>query len=306
MSPMIRQHTCQSRPGRPGFTLVELLVVITIIGILMSLLLPAVQQIRSAARRIQCANTMKQLGLAIHNYMAANKESFPLGSRGNSGHALFSALLPYVEQQAIYDQLNLNGNTHTEEHRYTPVVTYTCPEWPDEVVVQNNSLPGYMQGAVTTYQGVGGAVITGGVQGFGSGFGDIPQNGIFAAEKVQRVATVKDGLSNTLMVAEFVHRDFAGGTFAQPPGNVRGWILGDNGNKGLYAIKVVQYPLNAKLERTADGIAFNHLPMGSFHSGGANFTLGDGSVRFVNEGISMEIYQALATANGREVAQLLD
>lgn len=102
----------KGRASRQGFTLVELLVVIAIIGILVGLLLPAVQQIREAARRTQCLNNLKQLGLAAHNYESAFKR-FPPGYLGatplpgdysqnsNIGHLVH--LLPYVEQQAIYD-----------------------------------------------------------------------------------------------------------------------------------------------------------------------------------------------------------
>ena len=83
--------------------------------------------------------------------------------------------------------------------------------------------------------------------------------------------------------------------------------MGCNGGQGSYAIKVIQYPVSAKLDRMRDGIPFNHLPHGSDHPGGANFVLGDGSVHFINDMIDTETYRALATSNGEELnAQIPD
>jgi len=96
---------------RRAFTLVELLVVIAIIGILVALLLPAVQAAREASRRINCANNLKQYGLAIHNYAGTYKEYLPLSSSNNPQFSWQISLLPFVEYQAVYDQLNHSGYT---------------------------------------------------------------------------------------------------------------------------------------------------------------------------------------------------
>src|SRR4051812_37397870 len=103
------------RRGRPGFTLIELLVVIAIIGVLIALLLPAVQAAREAARRMQCVNNLKQIGLALHNYESSNRV-FPPGRintyvAGN-GHCwgAYSQLLPYLEQKALFDTMNFSMN----------------------------------------------------------------------------------------------------------------------------------------------------------------------------------------------------
>src|SRR5690606_11590425 len=93
------------RLQKTGFTLVELLVVIAIIGILVALLLPAVQAARAAARRTQCANGLKQMGIALQNYAATYNGTFPYGTYGNGQPGMFANLLPFMEQQAIYDEI---------------------------------------------------------------------------------------------------------------------------------------------------------------------------------------------------------
>ncbi|MDZ7619409.1 MAG: DUF1559 domain-containing protein [Patescibacteria group bacterium] len=290
-----------------GFTLVELLVVITIIGILIALLLPAVQSAREAARRMQCSNNLKQMGLALHNYATAHREFFPIGGTGSAKHALFTALLPYLEQQALHDSLDLLNTTKTtfqETHRYTPVPAYTCPTWPHETVYRNMSL-GHQNGALSTYQGVAGAYPT--VAPYTTaGHGDIPQNGMFLWGVPRRISEVRDGLSNTLAIGEFVQIDVKGGTYATPPGNTRPWILGatEDSSKGLYAVKVAVHPLNSRFDRSADKVPFNHLPFGSYHPGGGNFVAADGSVHFLSQSISFDEYRYLTTVAGGEIAAM--
>lgn len=299
------------KPGQRGFTLVELLVIITIIGILIALLLPAVQSARSAARRLQCSNQLKQIGLAVHHYAAANSEHFPIGSPGPAMHGLFSTLLPYLELTALYDELDLEGatrDTFEEPHRYTVIPGYVCPSWPHPAIYRDNA-NGYQNGAITTYQGIAGAYPE--EEPYDELFnGNIPHNGMFGWEVPRYLAEVRDGLSNTLAVAEFVQIDLKPGSgtmsFEMPPGNVRPWILGAiRGPYGAsYAMKVVAHPINSKIDRVANGIAFNHLPFGSFHSGGAMFVVGDGSVRYIAETIPFQLYQELVTVNGGEAAEL--
>ena len=292
--------------NRRGFTLVELLVVIAIIGILIALLLPAVQAAREAARRSQCTNNLKQIGLGYHLYMDVNREHFPPGSPGTTRHGLFTYLLPHMEGRPIYDQCDLDGNTFNDPQRYTPVAVYICPSYPGEPVIEGNSQT-YANGALTTYQGVGGVLIDGQTDRVTGSHGDIPNNGMFTWRRVRRLSGVSDGTTHTLAVGEFVQRDKEG-TYHGYPGNVRAWILGgtDSDNQGSYAFKVIEYPINADLDRTADSIPFNHLPMGSHHPGGANFMIADGSVHFLPETIDMTVYQSLATCDGGESAQLPD
>lgn len=293
-----------SKHRRTAFTLIELLVVITIIGILIGLLLPAVQQIREGARRMECTNNLKQLGLAVHNYATSRKDTFPTGSPDDATHGLFTTILPQIEQGAMYDQINLDGNTFNDPFRYTPIDVYSCPSYPYEIVTRDSNND-HMNGAATTYQGCAGSLRPS-VSVVSSVHGDIPDNGIFGWKKPKRFAAVRDGLSNTIAMAEFVQRDYQGGQFANPPGNVRAWILGAtrNGSRGLYSAKVLQHPINIRIDRTADGIGFNHLPMGSYHPGGANFVMGDGSVHFFPEGTELEILRSLATIDGQEPVSL--
>ncbi|MCS7305497.1 MAG: DUF1559 domain-containing protein [Thermoguttaceae bacterium] len=292
------------RPPLHGFTLVELLVVITIIGILIALLLPAVQAAREAARRAQCTNNLKQMGLACHNYMDSNREYFPPGSPGTARHGLFTFILPYLEAKNIYDQCNLTGNTFRDPQRYTVVPVYMCPSYPGPAVVrQNPSNPSdWRDGALCVYQGNGGVLISG-QPVVSSGHGNIPTNGMFQWEKVRRLNEVIDGTSNTLAMGEFVHRDRTGTTYNNVQGNIRAWILGasEDNQKGCYTLKVIYYPINARVERETGGVPFNHLPMGSYHPGGANFLMTDASARFLSENISLDVYKALATCDGGEV-----
>ena len=115
------------------------------------------------------------------------------------------------------------------------------------------------------YQGVGGVLKDQGVLLTQSQYGAIPNNGAFGWEFRRQFKEVTDGTSHSLAIGEFIHRDKISGVYIDPPGNVRPWILGDNGNIGTYSIKIAELPPNIEIDRVADGVLFNHLPMGSFH-----------------------------------------
>lgn len=320
------------RCRRTAFTLVELLVVIAIIGVLVALLLPAVQAAREAARRAQCTNNLKQMGLAVQNYMSTNDDTLPLGYAGKpewsnganfNKYHVFTYILPYMEQGAVHDQIDFEytGNPFTDPARDVIVPSYVCPSWTDPPVMVDAQYP-YQNGAVVTYSGVGGALIDGidvndPEQAVPSGYGPIPLNGVFLAElevipaqrqrifrgRARRGAEITDGQSNTLLVGEFVHRDFYfDGGWDEPPGNVRPWYLGGF-QDAPYSFKVIEFTPNTQINRN-EGVAFNHLPFGSFHPGVTLFTLVDGSVHVLSDGIDRAAYHALATANAGDIANL--
>jgi type II secretory pathway pseudopilin PulG len=298
-------------------TLVELLVVIAILALLMALLLPAVQGVRESARRMHCGNNLRQLGIATLGYAAQNNDRLPPGNPDLKGsnqvyHGLFSHLLPYLEQMSIWADFDINApNPGNSKHRNVVLPVYVCPSWPDPALFTHHpSSLGYMNGAITTYQGCNGASIPGRSE-VASGLGNLPNNGLVrygeganAAEAFQMAslatAAVRDGLSNTLLLLEFVHRDQDFGAYKPAPGNVRPWILSSNGGRGLYASKVLRYAPNQWIDRISDGTLFNHLPFGSYHAGGLVATMGDGSTRFIDDYVDLAVFRAAATANGQE------
>lgn len=309
------------RSAPRGFTLVELLVVIAIIGVLVALLLPAVQAAREAARRAQCSNNLKQMGLGVQNYMSAKKDLLPLGYEGDpsptasfSKRHLFTAILPYMEQQAVYNQIQFKftGSPYTDPVRDIIVSSYVCPSWTDPVVAKGRY--GYDDGALTTYNGVSGATVAGldpVLDYTPSLFGPIPKNGVFWFEQInskftgreRKGAEITDGQSNTIMIGEFVHRNTQPCIPPDPncdltPGNVRPWYLGGYLN-APYSSKVAEFTPNVQINR--DPVAFNHLPMGSFHPGVTQFCYVDGSVHVIADGIELTPYYALTTADQGDI-----
>ena len=296
-----RQGLSASHGKARGFTLVELLVVIAIIGILIALLLPAVQAAREAARRMQCTNNMKQMALAAHNYASAYQDKFPYGNTGGHKHGLFTFILPFMEMTQIYDELDLDGNTLDEHHRYTPIPAYSCPSYTSEkLVTKYTGVEEYLNGWQLTYQGVCGVFYNDGdVHDGDLYYGEIPRNGLFGWQFQRRIGEVSDGTSHTLMMGEYVVRTPSDSVES----NVRCWVLGANESLntqiGSYALKAVQTAVNTPV-RTWGDFPFNHMPFSSDHPGGANFSLGDGSVSFLQEEMDFEVYQAMATCNEGE------
>ncbi|MFI4874297.1 MAG: DUF1559 domain-containing protein [Blastopirellula sp. JB062] len=298
-----------------GFTLVELLVVIAIIGVLIALLLPAVQQAREAARRMQCANHLKQMALACHNYLDTYADNLPPGAfyapNGSPGHwnshGFAVAILPYIEQSALYEKYDFTKAPDASQNqavRRTVVNMFICPSYDGESI--NVSSIGYADGGLFTYQGVGGVYYNDASLDeslISSIHGQLPSNGLFRIDGTRRVAEVTDGLSNTMMIGEFTHRDHSGsnGGF---PGNVRIWAAGTLDNQGVYGSKVIyQDTINSRRDRVS-GVAFNYLPFTSRHPGGVNFALADASVRFLPNTIEFDVYRSLGTVQGGEAVQI--
>lgn len=303
--------SCFKRPG--AFTLVELLVVITIIGLLIALLLPAVQAAREAARRMQCSNNLKQIALASLNYEAVNG-CYPPAYYIPNGHGVFSFILPYLEQQSLYDMLTVSGTAayETRPLRFTGIPAYSCPSFTlAPIVFTNYALAGSygVNGALTTYQGIGGVLFQDDIDKRKydrSGQGHFPRNGIFGHRTLKRVSDVSDGMSHTLAFGEFVQHNLNGtGTLFM---SVRSWMISNYtdslDNCASYAFKVVKYNINAQVDRDNGTVLFNHLPMGSEHPGGANFAAADGSAHFLSENISLTVYKGLCTINKGETVEI--
>jgi prepilin-type N-terminal cleavage/methylation domain-containing protein len=334
------------RVRRFGFTLVELLVVIAIIGVLVALLLPAVQAAREAARRSQCSNNLKQYGLGIHNYEDTFK-TFPINAGGPAGNFLPRVtwqirILPYMEQKNVYDGINWAGGPTTPgDPRREPLLgggpvlwavspPYThCPSDPYIKVIipggPNTARAQCNYGGSLGSQNVNGVtqttchpftafeqLMTGGNPRFGE-FGTNPNNvidksrvsGIFAFSAVViRIADVTDGTSNTLMVGEVLPGcQWINGTDAQPGTWINSW-----GN--LYSIgggvstiapmnEMTTCPRSNKISDPACNPAGGHTMQyaygfKSLHPNGAQFTLADGSVRFISQTINhATVYQHL-------------
>jgi prepilin-type N-terminal cleavage/methylation domain-containing protein/prepilin-type processing-associated H-X9-DG protein len=304
---------------RRGFTLIELLVVVAIIGILVGLLLPAVQAAREAARLSQCRNNLKQLALAALNYQDA-QGTFPTclylpqpyTIRGipwnNSGWLVL--MLPQLEQQALHDAVNFsvmwgstpilpvmppgwNGRYYGEQNatvRNTAVNVFACPSDPSPIRTDQHADEIRDLSAVgTSYLGNVGSNCLDPASAFpcqAPALGDVTGgNGIYWRQGSRvRAAQVIDGLSNTLMIGEQVMA-------------VTQW------NAWVHA--------NQSLGSTALPLNYSHQPPSvlwtwtysfrSCHPGGGNFALCDGSVRFVKDSIAFPVYQALSTRNGGEM-----
>ena len=299
-----------------GFTLIELLVVIAIIAILVALLLPAVQQAREAARRNSCKNNLKQLGLAMHNYHDTHKV-FPYASTYgiNSRHTWVEFIFPFVEQSALYDQINFNeqnnnaasGNKALFENKFFPFLQ--CPtnpykksgltlantnfsEW--DVKTQGlcyvlNAGPAYPDGTTPDCPTAPSFCIKEAANLWPSSHNhDISRHpGPFAARGATAcaIANIVDGTSNTFLLGE--RRPEVcnwGGAFSE---NFPGAFTG-------------QKPNSPTIDESNTGAYRNNCGFSSWHDGGVQFVLADGSIRFISENISHETFSYLGDKADRQ------
>jgi prepilin-type N-terminal cleavage/methylation domain-containing protein len=334
-----------ARKRRHGFTLVELLVVIAIIGILVALLLPAVQAAREAARRMQCSNNAKQIGLALHNYHDVHKK-FPKNIYGGpdvpvrdmpSGsppplayhHTWITAILPFIEQQPLYDRINFNTWAWGQPHVGTLLSALRCPS--DSGFNNVTETHGI---AWTNYVGSEGyhwhpepCVAGPWAPWLQLGFfknGDL--SGLFSpGTKWRSLASIKDGTSNTVICAERDSHGYTGGpdrtngtgvSRSSLPNNRHlcaafvaithaGWGANEWGpgfkevdNSGLKApwtwFRMNPY-VQEPIYMTHHGINAEYMGASSTHSGGLVMCIkGDGSVAAVSEGITWHLWATLS------------
>jgi prepilin-type N-terminal cleavage/methylation domain-containing protein/prepilin-type processing-associated H-X9-DG protein len=324
--------TSSSRPR--GFTLIELLVVIGIISILISLLLPAVQEAREAARRTQCQNNIKQIALAAHNYHDIN-QVFPPGQMRISnfaiapkfrGFTVFIYLLPYLESSTVYTQftfsdpmLNVNGTINTPTAQIIP--TYLCPS---DLIPQNPFLQVASNAPINRWWGITSYGGNGGTQSHPPT--SSTNDGIFyytgPANPTNRQVgfdDILDGTATTLLFGERDHKDpnydqFASLGYTQNLMGQWGWWASGGGQFGCSDVCESSFaPINYRVPFTPaqqPGInnanlfapydALRICAFGSEHPTGANFAMVDGSARFISQYISQSVLVALSTRAGRE------
>jgi prepilin-type N-terminal cleavage/methylation domain-containing protein/prepilin-type processing-associated H-X9-DG protein len=345
---------------RTGFTLIELLVVIAIIGILIALLLPAVQKIREAAARLQCQNNLKQIGLALHNYHDAN-QAFPQAYKtlptpdptapagtGTFGAGAFVLILPYIEEGNVYRGIDVSRaalssvNMPPNNPAYsTPLKTFLCPSAPGTPTVV------YSAELANSFNNFGIAV----TPAIGLIFGRTdyaPDAGMQAAlpgisinagasiicqppDGPVRMTAITDGTSNTMMVIEDAGRPGwygskgvasgpAIGSYTPALGSYQGGVNGPAPQGGGAWADPLNYIATNGGDPSGSGIAAGGAFMGipaapwscangctndseifAFHTGGSNVVFGDGSVRFVRNGLTMNQMQALLSRAGGEV-----
>lgn len=308
---------------RRGFTLIELLVVIAIIGVLIALLLPAVQAAREAARRSQCTNNLKQIGLAIHNYHdRTNALPGAQLPRGLSSFSAITHLLPDLEQSPLYNALNCSVVSNTDPANstvmFTAISSFVCPS-----DGSNSALS--QLGAPTNYMAdMGSWIVWQYADGPNTGLAQ--PNGVFYGDSHTKFADVIDGLSNTAFFSERVLADGNNG-MVSPIADVffaktQPTTINDAVSQ-CQALDILDLSNQFPLFMGAPWINGQHvclhvtapnsrscgfftalraiMPPSSHHPGGVNVLFGDGSVKFIKNSINVSTWRALGTRAGNEV-----
>jgi len=308
-----------SKKLRAGFTLVELLVVIAIIGTLVALLLPAVQTAREAARRSQCSNNLRQLGLGLQQYADAFRGAFPVGSYNCCWGTWQIAMLPYIEQKALFDQYKGYGNMVDQNLTYgsvnAPITSniiksYTCPS--DFKVAP--------RGTITFHNYVGnhGNTTLGRKTPLGTlsngqpnKYGKAPFVSVSptSTPQVMRISDMIDGLSSTLAFSETVkgqYGDLRGYGWWQGGSHFEAYLAPNSNQPDV--TEQDQYCVNQRPNMPCAGPTSalpEQIGARSRHPGGVNVTMCDGAVRFMSDNVNMDTWRYLSTGGGREPANNL-
>jgi prepilin-type N-terminal cleavage/methylation domain-containing protein len=321
-----------------GFTLVELLVVIAIIGVLIAMLLPAVQAAREAARRMQCSNHLKQLSTAVHNYHDTHQTFPPVfiawsdfaagGSIGSSGFSWIALTLPFFEQGGLHSQLKFNVKSNASPNSNLtniPINTLLCPSNGEErdrrnswsaSITSSTAVSHHYYGLLGplgpnnlgggNYVSISGAAETGGEKQ--SSHGIFTSNAGLAGYYRQPTGTgfadITDGTSNTYLLGEISWAKM-GETSGH---NIASYLQSYNSSNNVFILParsvVRTKPLNYSKKRVQQGLSpdgsYNELNWGSNHPGGAHYAQGDASVRFVSETINVDVWLATSSMNGGE------
>jgi prepilin-type N-terminal cleavage/methylation domain-containing protein/prepilin-type processing-associated H-X9-DG protein len=343
--PTLAPRTVLVRPARRAFTLIELLVVIAIIGILISLLLPAVQMAREAGRRMQCTNNLKQIGLAIHNYQSAIGR-FPPGrlrmevdGQGRCFSA-YAHLLPYLEAQTLYNLIDFKANPEDAKNAaalHQTIPYFLCPTDGDQKLQGESAVHNYPLSTGNTYplslRNPGG----------------VPVTGVFYENSDTTFKHIKDGTSHTVCISETVKSEGGPDTWDGGPTNgfvltagndnasngpeltdyagqchspglrlqqTRGsrWLYGAPGHSMYNHIRAPNDPdvdcrggLPHSIRNAAawDRLSLN-VAARSRHPGGVNALFCDGHVQFAANGVQLAVWQALGSRDGGEATTGLD
>ncbi len=306
--------------SRRAFTLIELLVVIAIIAVLIALLLPAVQQAREAARRSQCKNNLKQIGLALHNYhdtfgVLPPGTVWPTGQNSGPRTGGYTVhILPYIDQATVYNLVNFNvsgilwygGNNSTATGAAMPALL--CPS---DGMGTGFAVTSSQRWFRNNYLGIFSGVKTGDILTSATD-NDPTKMAVFGMNRGARIRDINDGTSNTMLVAEYLtglssteFRAFAWSD--QSPGTQL--FVAQTPNTSVadicYDIDPASWCSNApglNLPATANtNVAEQTAAARSRHTGGVQFLLADGSVRFGSNNINLAIWRGLGTIRGSEI-----